>query len=195
MDIILIAVSYMLGSIPFGLAFGKIGGVDVRAAGSRNIGATNVTRLVGKKFGLLTLVCDGLKGAVPMLAAQMLGAELSIVMGCGAAAFTGHCFPIYLRFRGGKGVATALGVFLFLDRPAILAGIAVFILLVWLTGYVSLGSMCAALVVTGMIWWLHGVGPLLYLAGFVTSLVILKHHENIGRLLRGEEKSVRRKQE
>lgn len=194
MNIILIVVSYLVGSIPFGLLFGKIAGVDVRSGGSKNIGATNVTRLAGKKFGLLTLFCDGAKGAVPMLAAQLLGADLSIVMVCGAAAFTGHCFPVYLKFSGGKGVATALGVFLFLDRPAIIAGVLVFVLLVWLTGYVSLGSMCAALVVTGVIWWLHGVGPLLYLAAFVTILVIGKHHENIGRLLRGEEKSVRRKQ-
>lgn len=194
MEIIAIILSYLVGSIPFGLVFGRLAGVDVRSAGSCNIGATNVTRLVGKKFGILTLICDASKGAVPMLVAQGLGAELNLVMGCGAAAFTGHCFPIYLKFVGGKGVATALGVFLFLDRPAVGAGIVVFILLVWLTGYVSLGSMVATLVVSAMIWWLHGVGVLFYLACFVTLLVIVKHHQNIGRLLRGEEKSMRRKE-
>ncbi len=193
MNIILFIFSYLIGSIPFGLVFGKLAGVDVRAAGSKNIGATNVTRLVGKKFGLLTLACDASKGAVPMLIAQALGADLVTVMGCGAAAFTGHCFPVYLKFIGGKGVATALGVFLFLDRPAVVAALGIFVLLVWVTGYVSLGSICAALTVTGVIYWFHGIGPLLYLAGFVTALVIAKHYENIGRLLRGEEKSIRRK--
>lgn len=193
MDITLLILSYLVGSIPFGLVLGKLAGVDVRSAGSKNIGATNVTRLVGKKFGLFTLVFDALKGAMPMLVAQQLGADLVVIMGCGAAAFTGHCFPIYLRFVGGKGVATALGVFLFLDRPAVGVGVLVFVLLVWLTGYVSLGSMCATIAVSGMIWWLHGVGPLLYLAGFVSFLVVAKHHENIGRLLRGEEKSMKKK--
>lgn len=193
MDITLIIFSYLLGSIPFGLVLGRLAGVDVRYGGSNNIGATNVTRLAGKKFGLLTLVCDALKGWAPMVVAQTLGADLIIVMGCGAAAFFGHCFPLYLKFVGGKGVATALGVFLYLDRPAVVAGIGLFVLLVWLTGYVSLGSICATCTVSGVIWWLHGCGPLLYLAGFVTILVTLKHHENIGRLLRGEEKSIRKK--
>lgn len=193
MDIIALVLAYLVGSVPFGLVFGKLAGVDVRNAGSRNIGATNVTRLAGKKFGIFTLICDASKGAVPMLVASYLGADFTLVMGCGAAAFTGHCFPIYLRFVGGKGVATALGVFLFLDRPAVVVGIVVFILLVWVTGYVSLGSMCATIAVTGMIWWSRGNGPLLYLAGFVTLLVVGKHHENIGRLIRGEEKSMRKK--
>ncbi len=193
MDITLLIFSYLIGSIPFGLVWGKWAGVDVRTAGSRNIGATNVTRLAGKKFGVLTLVCDASKGAIPMLIARLFGADLEIVMGCGATAFTGHCFPIYLRFAGGKGVATALGVFLFLDRPAVVAGILMFVLLVWVTGYVSLGSIGATLTVTVVIWWLHGVGSLLYLAAFVTVLVIAKHHENIGRLVRGEEKSMRKK--
>lgn len=195
MDILTLIASYLVGSIPFGLVFGKIAGVDVRNDGSQNIGATNVTRLVGKKFGVLTLICDASKGAVPMLISQFLGADLLVVMGCGAAAFTGHCFPIYLKFVGGKGVATALGVFLFLDRPAVLVGIVVFVLLVWLTGYVSLGSMCATIAVSAMIWWLHGVGAMFYLAGFVTFLVVAKHHQNIGRLLRGEEKSMGKKKQ
>jgi glycerol-3-phosphate acyltransferase PlsY len=193
MDIFLLIFSYLIGSIPFGLVFGKWAGVDVRSAGSKNIGATNVTRLAGKKLGVLTLVCDASKGAVPMFIARFLGADLDIVMGCGAAAFTGHCFPVYLRFAGGKGVATALGVFLFLDRSAVVAGVAMFVLLVWSTGYVSLGSIFATLTVTVVIWWLHGAGPLLYLAAFVTVLVIAKHYENIGRLFRGEEKSIRKK--
>ena len=193
MNIIAFILSYLLGSVPFGLVIGKVAGVDVRHAGSKNIGATNVTRLVGKKFGILTLMCDASKGAVPMLVARYFGADLTLVMVCGAAAFTGHCFPIYLKFVGGKGVATALGVFLFLDRPAVVVGVIVFIILVWLTGYVSLGSMCATLAVSGMIWWLHGVGPLFYLACYVTVLVVGKHYENIGRLLRGEEKSMRKK--
>jgi len=184
--------AYLIGAIPFGLLLGRLAGVDVRAAGSKNIGATNVTRLAGKKMGVLTLLLDAAKGAGPMLLAQAMGFSSTVVMCCGAAAFLGHCFPVYLGFKGGKGVATALGVFLFLDGLAVVVGLFVFILLVALFGYVSLGSLAAALVMPLVIWYHFGPGNIFYLALFVAFFIWLKHHENIWRLLHGTEKSFKK---
>ncbi len=195
MNYLAIFLAYLVGSIPFGLLLGKMAGVDVRDSGSRNIGATNVTRLAGKKFGVFTLLLDAAKGLLPMVVAQTVGFASETVLLCGAAAFVGHCYPVYLRFRGGKGVATALGVFLFLDLIAVAGGIALFVTAVLATGYVSVGSMLAAATVSLLVWLRHGIGPYFYLALFVTALIWLKHHENIGRLLRGEEKSFKKKKE
>ena len=130
MQYILVIFGYLAGSIPFGLLYGRLAGVDVRQQGSGNIGATNVNRLLGKKLGILTLVSDLLKALVPMLiAAQILGnqpdADLWTMM-TGTAAFIGHCWPLYLKFRGGKGVATALGVFLYLAPLQALMAIGLF---------------------------------------------------------------------
>lgn len=193
MNYLAIVLAYLAGSIPFGLLLGKMAGVDVRDSGSRNIGATNVTRLVGKKLGVVTLLLDAAKGLLPMVIAQAAGAPAHTVLVCGAAAFVGHCYPVYLRFRGGKGVATALGVFLFLDLIAVVGGIAIFVLAVALSGYVSLGSLLAASTVSLLVWLRYGLEAYFFLALFVTSLIWLKHHENIGRLLRGEEKSFKKK--
>ncbi len=195
MNYLAIFLAYLAGSIPFGLLLGKMAGIDVRDSGSRNIGATNVTRLAGKKFGAFTLLLDAAKGFLPMVVAQAAGAASSTVLLCGSAAFVGHCYPVYLRFRGGKGVATALGVFLFLDLIAVAGGIAVFVVAVALSGYVSLGSIMAAATVSLLVWLQYGVGAYFYLALFVTGLIWLKHHGNIGRLLRGEEKSFKKKKD
>lgn len=195
MNYLAIFLAYLAGAIPFGLLLGKAAGVDVRTSGSRNIGATNVTRLAGKKFGIVTLLFDAAKGLLPMVVAQAAGASWQTVLLCGAAALVGHCYPVYLGFRGGKGVATALGVFLFLDGVAVAGGIAVFVMAVALSGYVSLGSLLAALAVSALVWIRHGLDDYLFLALFVTALIWLKHHENIGRLMRGEEKSFKKKKE
>ena len=195
MNYLAILLAYLAGSIPFGLLLGKMAGVDVRDSGSGNIGATNVTRLAGKKFGVLTLFLDAGKGLLPMVIAQAAGATSDTVLLCGAAAFVGHCYPVYLRFRGGKGVATALGVFLFLDLIAVAGGIALFITAMAVTGYVSLGSILAAATVSLLVWLRHGLGAYFYLALFITGLISFKHHENIGRLLRGEEKSFKKKKD
>lgn len=194
MSYLAIFLAYLAGSIPFGLLLGKLAGVDVRDSGSRNIGATNVTRLAGKKFGVFTLILDAAKGLLPMLVASGAGVAANTVLLCGAAAFVGHCYPVYLRFRGGKGVATALGVFLFLDLIAVAGGVVIFVAALALSGYVSLGSMLAAATVSLLVFLQYGSGPYFYLALFVTGLICLKHHENIGRLLRGEEQSFKKKQ-
>ena len=193
MQYLLVIFGYLAGSIPFGLLYGRLAGVDVRQQGSGNIGATNVSRLLGKKLGILTLASDLLKGLLPMLiAAQILGNRPDAylwTMLTGTAAFVGHCWPIYLKFRGGKGVATALGIFLYLAPLQTLIAIVLFVATVRLGGYVSLGSMSAALSLPVMIWLSNGPTDLLVTTGTIALLIVLKHQENIRRLLKGEEKS------
>jgi glycerol-3-phosphate acyltransferase PlsY len=175
------------------LLIGKLAGIDVRTAGSRNIGATNVNRLLGKKLGLVTLLLDCLKGFLPIfLSFQYIpegeGKDIWVLL-CGIMAVVGHMFPIYLGFKGGKGVATGLGVFLFLSLPAIGISLLVFVGVVAATGFVSAGSLLAS----GLfpLWlWLLGQPAGVIFTGFVIALLIwCKHHENIGRLIRGQEKS------
>lgn len=208
--IAIIIGAYLLGSVPFGLLFGKMAGVDVRRQGSGNIGATNVGRLLGKRLGLLTLVADMLKGVAPMLAAAWWTAGQDghyLVVLSGGAAFLGHLFPVWLGFKGGKGVATALGVFLYLAPLAALGALAVFVLVLLNWGYVSLASLSAALLMPGLVWLLYhgGAGgeeglvgalgaawPETLLALLFALLIWIKHRDNIERLLRGEEKSWRK---
>ena len=192
MHYFLIVFGYLLGSIPFGLLYGRLAGIDVRQQGSQNIGATNVNRLLGKKLGLLTLVSDLLKGLVPMLLAShfLTGQNDSVwIMLPGLAAFIGHCWPIYLKFSGGKGVATALGIFLYLAPLPALAAILIFVCVVWLSGYVSLGSMIAAASMPVILTLNGGRPEQLIVSGVIAVLIIIKHHENIIRLLKGTEKS------
>jgi len=183
--------SYLLGSIPVGLLLGKCFGVDVRRSGSANIGATNVSRLLGKKLGLATLIGDALKAVLPMVVAGRLLAghpqgELWIML-CGGAAFLGHLYPLYIGFKGGKGVATALGVFLYLDPLAVLIVFGIFVGIVARWRYVSAGSITAAALMPGLLWLL-GASPAKIALGLAIALLIwLKHRTNIGRLLRGEE--------
>lgn len=195
MDYLLIIVSYLVGSIPFGLLLGKLAGIDVRRDGSGNIGATNVSRLLGKKIGAVTLLLDAAKGLLPMVAAGALGCEQKIVMLCGAAAFIGHLFPLYLGFRGGKGVATALGIFLYLSPLALLICAAAFFVAVYLSGFVSLGSLIAAGLMPAVVFLQQGSGNCFYLAIFISLFIWIKHRSNIVRLLHGEEKSWKKKKE
>jgi len=197
MNYLFFAASYLLGSVPFGLLIGKMAGKDVRQEGSKNIGATNVSRLLGKKLGFVTLICDGLKGYLPMLLAASLfkddpNVEM-IVAFCGIAAVVGHMFPIYLGFKGGKGVATGLGVFLYLSPLAILISLGVFIVSVALSGFVSVGSLLSSALMVFWLWLLGGSKITMMTAAIVAALIWLKHHENIGRLLKGEEKSWKKK--
>jgi len=197
MDILFPIASYLIGAIPFGLLVGRIAGTDIRAGGSGNIGATNVARLLGKKYGLITLVLDCLKGFLPIFLAARLLPETStgqiVLLLCGVMAVVGHMFPVYLMFKGGKGVATALGVFLFLSPGAIGVSLLVFVATVALSGFVSAGSLLAS----GLfpLWmWLFGQPAAAIVAASVIALLIwAKHYQNIGRLLRGEEKTWKKK--
>lgn len=191
--LLLILTSYLIGAIPFGLVLSFRSGVDIRTQGSRNIGATNVARLLGKKMGALTLLCDVLKGYLPMYTAGLVmhgQAQASLIVAlCGAVSVLGHMFPVYLGFKGGKGVATALGAFLYLAPLAVLGCLLVFILTVRLSGFVSLGSLLGS---ASMLLWLYLLdytGWQLWLATGIVTMIWIKHAQNIQRLLSGTEKS------
>lgn len=189
-----VIAAYLLGSIPFGVMIGRsFGHVDVSKVGSGNIGATNVAREVGFKWGLVTLVVDASKGFMPVaLAYHSIGPAVDTTEGLvgivGMAALLGHQFPIYNRFKGGKGIATGLGVFLALSPMACLFSGTVFVVMVILWGYISLGSILAAL---GLPLWLLILGHSKQLVLFslvIALLITFLHRGNIQRLLQGNER-------
>jgi len=187
LEITLVIAAYLIGSIPTGLLLGKAFGVDVRSTGSGNIGATNVYRTLGRKVGVMTLVGDCLKGLVPVMAAQLMGLpDLGIAL-VGLAAFLGHVYTVFLGFKGGKGVATALGVFLGLSPLAVLLALALFVgvLLKW--RYVSLGSIVAAVAMPVIVAVLDERVVIIAVTAIISCLVIHKHRENIRRLQAGTE--------
>jgi glycerol-3-phosphate acyltransferase PlsY len=190
---ILVVVGYLSGSVPYGLVLGRLFmGVDVRTVGSGNIGGTNVAR-VNKSLGIATIVLDILKAVVPLLVARRLlaGAPRADlwVMGVAIAAFAGHVFPVWLRFKGGKGVATGFGVYLVLAPWAALAGVGTWAGTWLVTRMSSLGSLLGTVVC--IVWMLAFVGPaspLTWSAIVVGVLIYLRHTENIRRILSGEER-------
>jgi glycerol-3-phosphate acyltransferase PlsY len=179
-------VGYLLGSIPFGLLLTRAAGLgDIRKIGSGNIGATNVLRTGNRKLAAATLLLDGLKGAVAVLLGVWQGGALAGLLG-GLGAVLGHLFPVWLRFRGGKGVATGFGVLIAACWPAGLASGAVWLVVARLTK-LSSGGALAAFAAAPLLAWALGGGPVAMLALAVAVLVFARHHENIGRLLAGTE--------
>jgi len=208
--------AYLIGSIPFGLLIGLARGVDVRRQGSKNIGATNVGRLLGRKFGLLCFVLDALKGAIPVLLAawinHALHRDLAHVpreaiwpwLGVAAATVLGHMFPIYLGFRGGKGISTTAGsmaaMWPLLTIPLLLA-VVVWYLVLRLSRFMSLAGICASIslpiwyvlwivLFTGSLAEFRALSPPLIVTAILAVMVIVKHRSNIGRIRRGEEPKV-----
>ena len=186
--LIMIAI-YLIAAIPTGVALARLmGGEDVRQKGSGNIGATNVYRVAGKLAGVLTLVGDTLKGFLPLLAFKTWLEPAPTQLGIASAvAILGHCYPVYLKFKGGKGVATALGIFLVLSPKAVFFALIVFILTVAITRYISLGSVLAALSAPLLILLLNHPQPIFLATLFIAALVIWRHNSNIRRLLDGTE--------
>jgi glycerol-3-phosphate acyltransferase PlsY len=191
---LILIIAYLLGSLPFGLILAKLfGGGDVRKAGSGNIGATNVLRVVGPLAGILTLLLDAAKGwSAVSLAGRVTHEQTTDMVLAGFLAMIGHCFPVWLGFRGGKGVATAAGVFLALCPSAFLAALVLFIVVVSFWRYVSLASLAAAAALPLLVYllWAPRFAPpesvtLGSLA--IAALVIVQHRGNINRLARGEE--------
>ena len=182
-------VIYLIGAIPTGVVLTRLMGLDdVRSQGSGNIGATNVYRVAGKLPGILTLIGDILKGFLPLLAVKLWLAPTPLQLGlAGVVAIVGHCYPVYLRFRGGKGVATAIGIFLLLDPLALLGGGLAFLLAVALTRYISLGSVLAAIVAPLLTLLLDRPLPLVLSAGAIGILIVWRHRDNLQRLCAGTE--------
>jgi glycerol-3-phosphate acyltransferase PlsY len=187
MLLMLLVGAYLLGSIPTGLLLGKAYGIDVRKEGSGNIGATNLYRTVGRKVGIMTLVGDCLKGMLPVLAVKSSSLPVEYAAWVGLAAFCGHVFSVFLRFRGGKGVATALGVFLALSPVAVAIALVVFLVLMLIWRYVSLGSISAAAVMPIAVWALGEGRVVGGVTMIVAVIVIFRHTENIKRLVAGTE--------
>ena len=185
--IILIILSYLLGSIPAGFLVGSSAGVDVRGAGSGNIGATNVARTLGWKKGLVTLFADVAKGFLPVMAAHLLDLGEVAAAAAGLAAFAGHLYPVFLRFKGGKGVATAAGVYLGAMPLGMLVVLGVFVLVMLAARRVSLASMLAAVLAPVVAWALSYPAEVAWMSLVIGFLVVVRHRENIRRLMAGEE--------
>ncbi len=176
---------YLMGSVPYGLLLTKMGGAgDIRAIGSGNIGATNVLRTGRKGLAAATLLLDGLKGTVAVLVAQRWGAEAGMV--AGVAAFLGHLFPVWLRFQGGKGVATFIGLLFALSWPAALACIALWLATATITRYSSLSALVASALTPVVLAFMGDRSEALVLA-FLAALLWWKHRANIARLRAGTE--------
>ncbi len=191
--ILLVMGGYLVGSIPTGVILAKFfGSRDIRQEGSGNIGATNVFRVLGARLGLLTLLGDVLKGAIPVLLAGYLGKSDFWLAVVALAAFLGHLYPIFLSFKGGKGVATALGVFMVIAPLAVVCAVVVFIVVVGIWRYVSLGSLAASAVMPVFIA-ATGYSPVYVgFAVVVGGLIFYRHRGNIKRLWEGSEKKISR---
>jgi glycerol-3-phosphate acyltransferase PlsY len=197
-QIIVVIIAYLLGSIPFGylIVRGKEGG-DVRQTGSGGTGATNVSRRAGKAAGVLTLLLDALKGAAAVGIAQFFSGNGWAVSAAAIAVIVGHIFPVWLGFRGGKGVATGVGVFLVLMPVAVLCAGVIFVAIVFFTRYVSLGSMIAAITIPLFVWLqtlfvapVADLRPLLTAAIAGALLILFAHRGNIERLASGTESRI-----
>jgi glycerol-3-phosphate acyltransferase PlsY len=193
---LLVALGYLAGSIPFGVLLARrFAGVDPRQVGSGNIGATNVARAGGRKLGIAVLLLDTAKAVVPVLVARALlgdapGAEVWVVL-VALSAFCGHLFPVWLGFKGGKGVATGLGIFLVLSPWAALAGIVTYAFAYGATRVSSVGSLAGTAVCTLGTFVAYGWRSPVAWAGLgLAALIVLRHRENIRRLVRGDEKRV-----
>jgi acyl phosphate:glycerol-3-phosphate acyltransferase len=186
----LLLFGYLCGSVPFGVLLTRWRrGVDVRQSGSGNIGATNVTRVAGKKLGALVLVLDALKGTLPvLLAVRLQPGAAPLHAAVGLAAFFGHVYPVWLRLRGGKGVATALGVLLALVPQAALAGALVYVVIVLLRRVSSLGSLGGALTAVGVALYTASAPAYGLLALALLLLVVWTHRGNIARIARRSER-------
>jgi len=187
MELLLIVSAYLLGSVPSGYVLGKLAGVDVRKAGSGNVGATNVARVVGKRQGIMTLLFDVAKGFLPVLFAQSMHLDSSIVALTGVAAFVGHLYPIFLRFKGGKGVATALGVFVAVAPLGTMILFVVFAAVFAASRIVSLSSMVAAACAPVVLWSLSYTTSAVVMSSFIAVMIVWRHRGNIKRLLAGTE--------
>jgi glycerol-3-phosphate acyltransferase PlsY len=189
----LLPASYLLGSIPFGYLLGRsVKGIDVRSVGSGNIGATNTARAMGRRWGTLVGVLDAAKGLVPALFSRLVFTSpddrIPLALLAGLAAVLGHCFPIWLHFKGGKGVATACGMILGVDPRVFCAGGVVWLLTLATTRFVGLSSLLMTAAFPIAAWWFHRETPLFpVVASLIFVLILVRHRANLLRMLEGKE--------
>lgn len=191
MGLVAVIIAYLLGSIPFGYLIVRLKtGGDIRASGSGNIGATNVLRTTGRVAGVLTLLLDFAKGYLAAwLAWRLTGGDPAWSSAAAVAALLGHAYPVFLRFKGGKAVATTVGAFIFLTPSAIAAVTLVFVVAVSLTRFISLGSILAAGLFPLAVWMIaHPPFPVIYASLFAGVFIVYRHRENIRRLHNGTER-------
>ena len=183
--------AYLVGSVPFGFLIGKMRGVDVRTVGSKNIGATNVFRTVGKKWGLLAFLCDFLKGFLPTFAAKTFASGVEwLPIAVGLCCVVGHTLTVFMKFRGGKGVATAFGMLVALIPALVGIAFLVFVALFASTNYISLGSCGAATFLAVSIWFYPALLAVKIIVSLIGVFVVVKHKSNISRLLKGTENKI-----
>jgi glycerol-3-phosphate acyltransferase PlsY len=190
MYVLPILFAYLVGSIPVGVLLARLKGKDPRKTGSGNIGATNVMRSAGKILGILTLVGDVLKGFIPTFIAMRLGVPEFVIALVGLAVFSGHLFPVFLKFKGGKGVATGAGVFLAINYPVILISVIIFVVVFLIWKYVSLGSLVGTAIIPLSFTLLKAPLEYILLSLLLACCVFIKHKDNIKRLLAGTENKV-----
>jgi len=185
-----ILAAYLLGSIPFALILARRWGSDLRAVGSGNLGATNVMRASGVAAGMLVAALDMGKGAASVWLATRIGDGAELPAAAGLAAIVGHVYPVWLRFRGGKGVATACGAFSMLTPLAVPPALAIFAVVVWLTQYVSLGSVLASMALPPIAYALGSPAPAVIAAAAASALIVFRHRSNVSRVWLGTERRV-----
>lgn len=187
-ELLWIVMSYIVGSIPFGVVIGKtFCGIDPRTSGSMSSGATNVSRLCGLPYGVLTLACDVAKGALPVGIGMLLDTSPFFLSMTGAACITGHVYSCFMRFRGGKAIATTIGVFIPLAFWPLLGSCALCMLVIWRSGFVSLGSL-TLLASLPFFLYIADLAQWLPLSLFAVLIGFYRHKDNIKRLMKGEEK-------
>lgn len=187
---IVVALGYAFGSVPFALLLTRARGLDLRAAGSRNLGAANVLRTAGASRALAVLMLDAAKGAVAVVVAMLLTDDLAVTMAAGLASIVGHIYSVWIRFRGGKGVATSAGVFAVLAPPATMIAVLVFICTIYTTRFVSAGSIAAALALPVAAMVVDAPLPIVSGAMVAAAVVAFRHRENVMRLVAGTERRI-----
>jgi glycerol-3-phosphate acyltransferase PlsY len=189
-DVLVVTAAYLVGSIPFAFLLSRRRGIDLRRVGSGNVGASNVLRTSGVPTAILAMALDGLKGALAVVLADRVSSGPATPMAAGLASVIGHIYPIWLRFRGGKGVATAAGVFGVLTPAALMVAAGVFLFVVWVTRFISVGSMSAAIALA--IGAVATDAPLMVTSGaaVVAVIIIHRHRANLTRLVAGTERRV-----
>ena len=187
--VIAIVAAYLIGSIPFALILARrYGGADLRLVGSGNLGAANVLRASGVTAGVIVALLDMAKGAASVWIAEQVGPGPLVPAAAGLAAIVGHVYPVWLGFRGGKGVATACGVFSMLTPLALAPALAIFAVAVWLTKYISLGSVLASIALPPLAYMLGSSAPAVIAASAASLIIVFRHRGNVGRMRTGTER-------